>query len=198
MKPTNHNQISEEGFTMIELLMAVSIVSILSAMGYSFIMSGLKSTTFENEQSIAITTARRALDTMSVEIRGANDSDKGDYVISSIDKDSFVFYSDIDKDSSYEKVKYFKDNTSLKKVVYEAGLDDLYATSSATTTIAEYLNNGTEAIFSFYEGNSTSTKATLINKVRLVMISLKINVTPWRAPGDYYVTTSVKLRNLND
>lgn len=189
---------NESGFTIIELMMAVSIATILSYMGYSFIANGMKSTTFENEQAIAITTARRALDTMAVELRGANDSDKGDYVINSIDDDQLTFFSDIDKDNSYEKISYYKDGVSLKRIFYKADADKNYTIASATTTIAQYLNNNEEPIFKYYEGNSTSTEATIINKVRLINISLKINVTPWRAPGDYYVSTSVKLRNLND
>ena len=66
----------------------------------------------------------------------------------------------------------------------------------ATTTIASYVNNQEEAIFTYYDNSYNETG--LINNVRLINIKLKINVTPERAPMDYTVETDVTLRNLKD
>src|SRR3989339_105358 len=53
-----------------------------------------------------------------------------------------------------------------------------------------------ENLFTYYDSNNATS--TSINSIRLIKTSIKINVTPGIAPNDYYVETSVQLRNLKD
>ena len=189
---------SQAGFSLLELIVAISIMIVIAIIGARFVVNAFKDTTYEQEQATATSVARKALDTMSVEIRGANSSAKGDYLLNLIGKEQLIFFSDVDKDDVVEKVNYYADGTDIKRVVYAPDSNNNYTVPEGTTTIALYLNNNEEDIFKFYSGNSTSTETTLINKVRMIQIVLKINVTPWRAPGDYYIVSNIKLRNATN
>lgn len=187
---------NNKGFTLIELLVAISITTLLVFMVSDYIIVSFRSTTFNDEQQSAITSARKALSILKKEVRGANSSEQGDYPLNNTDEDSFVFFSDVDNDDVMEKVLYFVENSELLKVVTEVDGTNNYTISQASTSIAHYVNNQEEPIFKYYDGNQNET--SVINEIRLIKFILKINVTPWRAPNDYYVETSVNIRNLKD
>ena len=123
-------------------------------------------------------------------------SDKGDYPLSTTTAQTFSFYADIDNDLSAEKVTYFASSSVLYKTVSQPGTLLDYTGTTTTESIANYLNNRLEPIFRYY--NASNTETAIINEIRLVNVSLKINVTPDIAPNDYYVETDANLRNLKD
>ena len=184
----------QTGFTLMEILISMSIFVLIFILGGNFIIYGLRWTTFGTEQETAIYTARRAMEIMVKEIRGANNSEQGDYPLNTIEKDDFIFYSDVEYDGEMERIRYVLDGSELKKVVTQPGPADDYSLPGATTTIAAYVNNQEEPVFVYYDSDNVET--TDIDSVRLIGIILKINVTPERAPNDYYVETDVHLRNL--
>lgn len=182
------------GFTLIEMLISMSIFILVIFLSSNFIIYGLRWTTFGSEQADAISTARRSMEVMVKDIRGANNSEQGDYPLSRIEKDDFIYYSDMDDDGKMEKIRYYLDGSELKKVVTEPGPANDYSLPGATSTIAYYVNNQEEPVFVYFDSNSAQT--TDIDSVRMIRIVLKINVTPERAPNDYYAETDVHLRNL--
>jgi len=182
------------GFTLIEILIAMSIFTVVFILGADYITTGFRGSTFQSEQETAIQNARRGIETMTREIRGANQSAQGDYPLATIDDDNLIFYSDVEYDDTMDKIRYFVDGSDLKKVVTQAGPANDYNQPGATTTIAHYINNQSEPLFAYYDSDYAVTDA--LNDVRLIKIRLKINVTPERAPNDYYVETDVHLRNL--
>ncbi|OGF27889.1 hypothetical protein A2303_05945 [Candidatus Falkowbacteria bacterium RIFOXYB2_FULL_47_14] len=184
----------EPGFTLVEVLVVVAILSTISALTLSFVVTGFKATRFEAEQAEAIAQARNAMSIMKKEIRGANSSEQGSYALDTIEEQEFVFYADIDADDLYEKVRYYLDDLDLIKEVTEPGALNDYSGAPASTTMAQFVNNQEENIFTFY--NSNYNIASTTNEVRLININLKINVTPETAPKDVYVESDVTLRNL--
>ena len=184
------------GFTLIETLVVMAIFSIVILLAGDFIITGFRSTTFNSEQETAIQNARRGMEIMTKEIRGANNSARGDYPLSTIEEHDFIYYSDVNDDGRMERVRYFLDDTLLKKVTTPPGPANGYTVPSATTTIAKFMNNQAETIFTYYNNDYIETSD--LDSIRLINIKLKINVTPERAPNDYYVETDVHLRNLKD
>lgn len=184
------------GFSLIEVFISVLIASVLLLVVNRFIIQGYKSITFASEQEEAVENARDALDRMVTEIRSANLSAKGGYALSNIDDQDFTYYSDVDSDGDTEKIRYFLDDTELKRVVTEPGDLDNYNGAGSTSTIAFYVNNQEEKIFTYYD--SDYLEVTIINDIRLINIQLKINVTPNIAPNDYWAQTDVHIRNLKD
>ncbi len=189
---TNNNT----GFSLIEVMVATAILLLILTLGYNFIVTGFRASTFNYEQQTAIENARRAMEIMTREIRGANTSARGDYPLGRIGEDDFMFYGDINYDGVFERIRYFVDGSKLFKVVTQPGPLTDYQTVGATTTIANYVNNQDEPVFIYYDNDRDETSD--IDRIRLVNIVLKINVTPERAPNDYYVETDVHLRNLKD
>ena len=78
---------------------------------------------------------------------------------------------------------------------YNAG-NGQYDLSISTTTISKYVNNQLEPLFYYYDNNGITT--TVINEIRRIKFSIKINVTPNIVPNDYYLESDITLRNLKD
>ena len=134
------------------------------------------------------------MEIMTKEIRGISNSERGDYPINSFAGDEFIFYSDINYNGRTERVRYYLAGFLLKKEVTEPGPAYDYSGTSTVTTIANHVNNQMEDVFEYYDYQYA--EAYNVNDIRLVKLILKINVTPERAPNDFYVETDVSLRNL--
>ncbi len=186
----------KNGYTLIEIMVVISIMTIIVYIASDFLIAGYKANVFNYEQDTAIQNARRATEIISKELRGANNSAQGDYPISVFEEDDLVFYSDIDDDQEFEKVRYFLDNNTIYKVVTNPGPAFDYNMPSATTTVAQYIHNQEDPLFSYYDGNYNETDR--VNEIRLIGIQVTVNVTPSRMPNDYTVITEVNLRNLKD
>lgn len=192
----------QQGFTLIEALVSVVIAAMMISAATAFIIYGSRTNMFGSDQDMAVKNARDAGNEIVKEIREATQGDNGDYLLDLVEAQNFSFYSNIDDDDYIEKIRYFLDDHALKKEVIKPSGDPLEYSSAnvATTTIALYINNQAEAIFTYYDtdnnliGDSTSNKSD----IRLVNISLKVNVNPNIAPQDYYVDMETHIRNLKD
>jgi type II secretory pathway pseudopilin PulG len=100
------------GFTLLETLMVVIIFGLMITVLASLIVSLYRTHTFTLEQSEAIEEARRGIEIMVKEIRGARTADDGSFPIEKADDKEFIFYSDIDGDGQVERVRYFLGNVS--------------------------------------------------------------------------------------
>lgn len=184
------------GYTLVELLVSIAIFLTIAFIGSDFIITGFKSTRFENEQAEAIKQARDAMKVMVLELKEARHSDGTDVAISTAEQQNIVFYADIDNDGETERVRYFIDGLELKKVVTKPGIASDYSGPGATSTIAQHVNHQGAAIFSYFDSKDMATS----NKydIRLININLSINVTPTIMPDDFTVETEVHFRNLKD
>ncbi|MDD3284960.1 MAG: hypothetical protein PHZ07_05190 [Patescibacteria group bacterium] len=188
----------KKGMSLIEIIFTITIGFLVLLVINDFIAKGFKSITISSEKEDAIEHARKALESMTKELRGANSSEKGDYPISTIQEQNFIYYTDIDRDGQTEKIRYYldKEDNKLKMIIYEPGDLNDYNTTGQTSILAEYVNNNNEKIFSYYDSNGNETDE--INKIGLIKILLKINITPTRLPDDYEIETDVQFRNLKD
>ena len=193
---------NNKGFTLIEMLVYVLIFSSLVFLSSDFIINGFRSTTYGIEQEEATKIAKKTVDYMTLEIREAKRSNRGDYLLDDVSTQSFSFYSDIDSDSNVEKIRYFLDGDTLKKGIIEPlGSPLEYLSSNEIIEIvANDVNNQLIDIFTYYDTNQN----IIINpggdrdRIRLVKINLLINVTPEIMPADYIINMDVHLRNLKD
>lgn len=190
------------GFTLLEIVVVLSISTALILLVAEFIISGYRANLFGKEQDLAIQNARKVNRILVNELREAIQSERGDYILDLTDNNQLSFYSDIDKDSNVEKVRYFLDGTTLKRGLINPTGDPLeYLPENETVgEIAEFLNNQSEPVFTYYDTNNNIIVNPSASKtsIRLIHISLKINVTPTIAPMDYYVEMDAQLRNLKD
>jgi prepilin-type N-terminal cleavage/methylation domain-containing protein len=187
---------NRRGFTLIEVLVAMSIFSLVILLSNNYIITTFRSLRYGSEFNDAVVNGRRAIEIISKEIRGANNSDRGDYPIALAEGHDLIFYSDIDYDGDFDRVRYLIQNRTLYKTVTQPGLARDYTGTPATTTIANYINNGSQEAFIYFDGSVAETAD--LDMIRLIRSHLLFNVTPGMAPDDILVQTDVNLRNLKN
>ena len=180
----------------------MSIFIILTLTAYDFIIQGFKNTLIGSEQEEAVQNARKASGIVIDELRTAKKSDMGDYIFETVATNTISFYSNVDTDAATEKIRYFLSGTELKRgEIKPTGTPLQYSSGNETfSTIAKYLNNQALPIFTYYDTNNNliANPGAYIGLIRLVHVSLKINVTPQTAPADYFVDSNIQIRNLKD
>jgi len=191
--------VKKDGFTLIETVITIAIFSLVMVLISSSILYFYRAHNYTIDQSFAIESARRGIETMVREIREATYSDTGAYPLVSADWQSFSFYSDVDKDSNVEKIRYFLDGTSFKRGSIKAtGSPLVYNIDDEDVAIlSDNARNGIEPIFHYYDQNGVELlDLSNVTNIALVSVSLMVNVTPSRAPDEFILRSSANLRNL--
>lgn len=191
--------------SVFEVIIAMGIFSAATVITALYIQQGYTANRFALEQSDAIEHARVGIGAMAKEVREARFADNGDYPIVVADAQNFSFYSDLDSDAALERVRYFLSGTNLQKGVIEpVGTPATYpAGSEVVTTISQYIRNDTEAVFTYYDGTYPTSVTPLTapadpNRVKLIMLHLKVNIDPFTAPGDFTLDQAIHTRNLKE
>jgi hypothetical protein len=199
-------QKSQKGFALIETIVAVFIFTlIIVAIGAFqkdiFSLNGMLTGSIGSQDE-----ARRALKTITVEIRSASMPNNGSYPIETpATASSFIFYCDTDNDSLKERIRYFLDGTILKKGTTKPSGSPLSynPANEKITELVHYMANGATPIFSYYDENYDGTTLPLgtpinVSMIRLLKITLIIDSNSQRPPGPVTFTTQVSIRNLKD
>lgn len=190
------------GFTLIETIMTIVIFTMIMGVISAFIVMGYRTQSYIWQQSLAIDEARKGIETMVKEIREARPGDDGSYILQKADNYEFIFYSDIDKDTATERVRYFIQGTDFKKGVINP------STSSPITypldkeeifTLSQYVINQ-PPIFHYYDGdgNEIVELPARLKDTKLMRVYLVINVNPNRPPQDFILESAVQIRNLKE
>jgi prepilin-type N-terminal cleavage/methylation domain-containing protein len=196
IKKKDENDLSLTGFTLVEILVVVAIMTLVYFIVNDMIVAGFKTTRYESEQATAVEGARKSMGIVTTDIRGANTSERGDYPIVTAQDDELTFFNDMNDDDLMERIRYYLNGTNLVREIYLPGPLRDYSIFSASTTIASYVNNNSLPIFSYLDSSSQSTD--VINQIRMINIYIMINVTPSIAPNDFILEADVNLRNLKD
>lgn len=101
------NFFGKKGLTMIEVVIGIGIFAFAMAGVSIFISTLYRSQAYGWRQTLAINEARKGVETMVRELREAQEGDDGSYTIEKAADHEIIFYSDIDKDSNTERVRYF-------------------------------------------------------------------------------------------
>lgn len=198
-----HN--SKQGFTIIEILVSIFILTLIGLAVSSFAKDIFSLNRITSDSLTAQDETRRALKTMSAEIRTASPSSLGAYALAQSATSSFIFYSNIDEDSLKERVRYFLDGTTLKKgIIKPSGVPLTYnPVNEVISELTHNVANATTSIFSYYDKNYDGTTQPLVEPidiatVRLVKITIMIDKDPQMPPGPMTLTTQISMRNLKD
>lgn len=205
MNAFKNRHTSKHGFTIIEIVISIFILTIIG-IAVSFFAKDIFSLNRITSNSLsAQEEARRALKSMSAEIRTTSPSSVGAYPLIQTASSSFIFYSNIDNDSLKERVRYFIDGTTLKKgVIKPSGTVLTYNLShEVVSELVHDVANATTSIFSYYDRHYDGTTLPLtepidIATVRMVKISVTIDKDPQTQPGPMTFTTQISMRNLKD
>lgn len=189
----------KNGFTMLETIIAITIFTLMMGAVSFSIVSFYRANSYTLNASFAVDSAGRGVETMVREIREATYSDTGAYPVVSAATNSFVFFSDIDKDAKIEKTRYFLDGAIFKKGEIEAsGNPPVYQSGDEVFVIlSEYVRNGASPVFEYYDvlGNQISD-LNQVADIALIKVRLIVNVDPNMPPGDFTLYSTAQLRNL--
>jgi prepilin-type N-terminal cleavage/methylation domain-containing protein len=199
------NYTNKKGFTLVELLISVSILVIMLGVIMVFVKSFFS---FNRTQIGSLNVAagtRNILNPITSEIRSATISSLGAYPLETVADSTFTFYADADNDGLKEKIRYFYTNNKLQRgVVKPTGSPLAYTGAETVTTIVDNVrNDAATPVFSYYDSNYTGSSAALtqpvsISVVRLVKITLVLDADVNNPPAAITSTTQVSLRNLKD
>ncbi len=206
MQNLNSIKKNKFGFTVVEMLIAIFIITVVGIAVVNFQLDIFSLNKISNNNLIAQEDARKALKSMTAEIRSISQPITGSYAIAETATSSFTFYSNIDTDVSIEKIRYFLSGTTLKKGTIKPTGNPPLTYSPANETFKEVVHNianATSSIFSYYNENYDGTSPSLpqpvdASLVRLVKINIIIDDNLLKSPSALNMTTQVSIRNLKN
>lgn len=196
---------SDLGLTLVEVMLTVAVFSIISLAIFSLMSSYSKTSNLVEVQLALQSDGRNSLSQMVNDLRRINQGSNGAFAIDSADATSFIFYSNIDSDSYFEKVEYFISGNELRKSVTKpSGSPLVYNSANKITTVLSKKNaNGATPLFSYYDGTYAGTGSALalpvdVIEIRFVKINLVLDDNPSAPTAPLTMEAKVALRNLKN
>ncbi len=190
------------GLSLIETIVGIGIFTIAITAITIFIIQNYQVLRRINQQIEAQNQARKAIKMIISELRNANLADTGAYTIESATLNSLTFFSNIDSQSDRERIRYFLEENNLKKgVIKPSGNPLKYDPINENISVAaRYTRN---LSFAYYDGNYTGVEPPLaspinVTKIKMVKVSLTIDVDPHTTPPGFTLESEVNLRNLKE
>lgn len=199
-------KINHKGFTLIEILVAMGIMTLIVSGITGILLYSFKSNKIIWEQLSTQNEGRRVVQDFTKELRTATASSIGAYAIGAAGPQQIIFYSDVDSDGLRERIRYFLDNKTLKKgVIKPAGNPLTYSIANETIVeIAHDIANGANPVFYYYDQNYVGEATNFLSDpvsstaVRVVKITLDMEEAPYASPAPFHIETEVEVRNLKD
>lgn len=192
----------KNGFTLIETLAVIAITALVFAAASWAITSFYRANSYIIQQSFAVNSARKGVEKMVREIREASYSDTGAYPVVSASSTEFVFYSDIDRDSNVEKVRYSLKGSDFERGIIKASGDPpVYNPADETASVlSPYVRNSeSQPVFTYFDssGNQVADLSN-VSGITLAKVRLIVNVVEGRAPDEFTLRSTAQIRNLKN
>ncbi len=197
---------SRRGFSLIEVIIFVAIASILI-----FVVSNLTADVSNVENFIKQKLQARSgivetFQMLVTEIRSIGSASNGGYGIESAASSTFIFFSDVDQDGVFERVKYSIGTSTVKRgVVKPTGSPLVYTTSTETvTTVITNVIPSTSTVFFEYFDNTYNGSGTALSypidvaKIRVVRVSVRVDTNPGKSPKATFFSETMTIRNFKD
>jgi hypothetical protein len=198
-----------KGLTLLEMLIAIAIL-IIGMMGFTMLFTrSWQHNSYTLEMGQASMVASQGVNQLVRYLREVRQGDDGSYPVVSADDNSITAFSDYDRDGKTERLHFYKNGTNLMMGIREpsAGFPVTYSSGDAETRvfIPNVVNDASTPIFAYYDANYPEdsvnnpipTPATVPN-IRLIRITLHINIDPNRPPDNVQIQSFAEIRNLND
>ncbi|HEX21025.1 MAG TPA: hypothetical protein ENH19_00040 [Actinobacteria bacterium] len=197
---------NEKGLTLIELIIGVGLMSLVLQGIYAFHYYETKSWDNTTRSIAARTAAQLAINRISRDIRGAQVISETAPAIEAADKNSIIFYADVDNDQQPERLHYYLSGTKLIRGIEESqttkepwvfnGVDDV-----KTTLVKDDRNSAAQPLFRYFssmdvEDTNLPLSSARRSKVTLLKINLNVDKDPGKSPAPVQLETTVDLRNI--
>jgi prepilin-type N-terminal cleavage/methylation domain-containing protein len=192
------------GFTLIEILVALAITGILSLGILSLVVIMTQNRLVVWRNFLSVEEANSNVSTLVREIRNLRPADSGSYPLEKAWDQEIVFYSDIDFDGQSEKVRYTLSGNQLTKGVIEpVGYPATYPPGNEKVkVVAENIRNGAAPIFYYYNGdwpqdtiNNPLPTPSRLSETKLMKVHLELN-TEDSPDKNFSLESYVQLRML--
>lgn len=195
----------QHGFTLVEMIMVVSISTILMFVITGSILSLYKNHGYTYAQSNEVDAARRSISDWIRDAREMTPAANGAFPIVTVLPHRFGFYSDIDRDFGVEYIEYVVVGTELYKYTYNPiGYPATYNTAvpDETELLSEFVQNLNQGVVTFNYYNNAgvllASPAAMISDIRYIEMQVIVNIDPLREPGEFMLKGSAAPRNLKD
>ncbi len=187
--------------TLIETLVFISIFAVIVVAIVSSIRFVYKGQRYSFETADATRSARLGIEQAVQDMRESAYSDIGDYPVIAMATSSFTFFSDVDRDTKIERIRYFLDSETLKRGELEATNDppEYLLVNEVVTTVSNNVRNEALGVplFTYYDHTGAEmSDLSQVTDVAFVLARLVINIEPSRAPNDFELRSSAALRNI--
>lgn len=190
----------KRGYTIVEMLVVISVSALVLGFVTASILTFYRTNTSTLEQAVQVDEARRGVDRLVRDLREAAYADDGSYPLVALSSTSITFYSDIDRDLSVERIRYWLDGSVLRKGITEAtGTPPAYSSGEQVSVISEYVRNSSQAmpVFTYFNASSTEVAAgTATSTIVSVGAQIVVNVNQDRLPGEFTLRSTATFRNL--
>lgn len=143
----------DAGLSLTELLVVSVLMSVIIATAYMLLGAAQNMTDMSVAQSIASDEAQHAVDTMTMEIRQAQENEESKGAFKLAEANQVQFFLDGDRDGRPELVTYYVSGTSLVRTVAQptnASTPFTFGTASAPVVVIKKLSNFAGPIFCYH------------------------------------------------
>lgn len=164
----------KRGVTLVEILVALGIFVFLAGAVVALFLSSRKYNNIVWEQLETQNQGRKvAQDFLTNELRVVSASSIGAYPIEVVSSTEIIFYTNLDKDTLVERVRYFFSGRILKKgVIKPTGNPLVYNSGNEVLTDVAYDVVTSTSRFSYYGSDYTGTEPALVSPVNVVSIRM--------------------------
>lgn len=195
--------------SLIEMMVAIGIFTI-GILGFTrLFMISWQTNSYTMRMGQTSLAVSQGVNRMVGYLRKARQGDDGAYAIKSASKNDLVVFSDYDKDGTAERLHFYLQGGQLKMGVTKPTntIPKTYPASDQTIVVItdKIVNDSSSPLFYYYNKNYPGDNANNpvpdpvdISTIRLVKVSLKVNIDPNKNPESMDMESFVELRNLND
>jgi prepilin-type N-terminal cleavage/methylation domain-containing protein len=206
VKILNRSNSNIKGMTLVEMIMATAILTLVSAVITLVLIRTYSVNKYTIEQGLNNSNLQLSVGNFTKNVREARQSDAGAYLIFSGEDFNLKFFSDVDNDSTTERLHYFLEDEYFKLGISKPfGFPPQYPDGDEEVKIvgSNILNQNDEPIFYYYNGenlsdlenNPLSTPITP-DDVSLIKLHLITNVNPDQNTKNTEIETLVRPRNI--
>lgn len=195
----------QKGFTIIEIVVAISIFSIVS-IGLMYLVGVVFTQATKSGNTIAdADQTRRLSNNIMQELRNAVTGSNGAYPLSIASDQQLQFYSNVDGGTDIERVRYYLSGGKLYRgIVKQSGSPANYNGTEVSRVVQDNVaNNGSTPLFYYYDENfDDNVDTALTQPVNVAVVTyIKLNIEVLKKNGlsssaKYTVNAGAALRSL--
>ncbi len=196
------------GFTLIEIMITSALMIIVGFVANQFWHSISQNYSFAMNQYQLIDEATFTAQTISTEVRQAEEAMDGGYLLEILEDNQLSFYADVDNDGLVEKRRYFLENGLLKRgIIIPTGDPYIYDANNETFKVMlDQIDEDQLPLFVYYNSqwpsDQTNNPLTYWERplsTRLIKIRIPVIRSGYVSGSQSFVAENlVMIRNLKD